>query len=140
MLFRSPLTTITLSGLPPERLAAASSLSNFTRTLAGSIGTSITTTLWTNRESLHHAQLTEMINRGSLASNQAIAGLNAAGLSTEQTLSQLNRMIDQQAATLAANDVFYASAAIFVMLIPLVWLSRPAKAGAGAAGAAAGAH
>ncbi len=49
------------SGLPPERLAAASSLSNFTRTLAGSIGTSITTTLWTNREALHHAQLTESV-------------------------------------------------------------------------------
>jgi DHA2 family multidrug resistance protein len=60
--FFMPLTTITLSGLPPERLAAASSLSNFTRTLAGSIGTSITTTLWTNRESLHHAQLTEAVN------------------------------------------------------------------------------
>ncbi len=43
--FFMPLTTITLSGLPPERLAAASSLSNFTRTLAGSIGTSITTTM-----------------------------------------------------------------------------------------------
>ena len=33
--FFMPLTTITLSGLPPERMAAASSLSNFTRTLAG---------------------------------------------------------------------------------------------------------
>ena len=43
-------------------MAAASSLSNFTRTLAGSIGTSITTTLWTNRESMHHAQLTEAVN------------------------------------------------------------------------------
>lgn len=53
--FFMPLTTITLSGLPPERLAAASSLSNFTRTLAGSIGTSITTTMWSDRESLHHA-------------------------------------------------------------------------------------
>ncbi len=60
--FFMPLTTITLSGLPPERLAAASSLSNFARTLAGSIGTSITTTLWTNRESMHHAQLTESVN------------------------------------------------------------------------------
>ncbi len=60
--FFMPLTTITLSGLPPERLAAASSLSNFTRTLAGSIGTSITTTMWTNRESMHHAQLTESVN------------------------------------------------------------------------------
>ncbi|VTQ20936.1 multidrug resistance protein B [Escherichia coli] len=33
--FFMPLTTITLSGLPPERLAAASSLSNFTRNAGG---------------------------------------------------------------------------------------------------------
>jgi DHA2 family multidrug resistance protein len=49
-------------------------------------------------------------------------------------------MIDQQAYTLAANDVFYGSAMIFLMLIPVVWLSRPKRAGAGGADAAAGAH
>jgi DHA2 family multidrug resistance protein len=35
-------------------------------------------------------------------------------------------MVDQQAFMLAANDVFYGSSIIFLMLIPLVWLSRPA--------------
>ena len=39
--FFMPLTTITLSGLPPEKMASASSLFNFLRTLAGSIGTSL---------------------------------------------------------------------------------------------------
>ena len=39
---------------------------------------------------------------------------------------------------LAANDVFYASALIFLLLIPLVYLTRPTHAGA--ADAAAGAH
>ncbi|WP_294768023.1 DHA2 family efflux MFS transporter permease subunit [uncultured Rhodoferax sp.] len=142
-LFFIPLTSIILGGLPPEKIASASGLSSFTRVLFGSFGTSISVTVWQDRTTMHHAQLTELINRGSVASNNAIAGLNAAGLSAEQTFSQINRMIDQQAATLAANDVFYASAAIFVMLIPLVWLSRPAKPGAGGAGAAdaaAGAH
>ena len=33
--FFMPLTTITLSGLPPEKMASASSLFNFLRTLAG---------------------------------------------------------------------------------------------------------
>jgi DHA2 family multidrug resistance protein len=43
---------------------------------------------------------------------------------------------------LAVNDVFYASAMIFLLLIPVVWLSRPKVAGAGAghADAVAGAH
>ncbi|MBS2140752.1 DHA2 family efflux MFS transporter permease subunit, partial [Escherichia coli] len=60
--FFMPLTTITLSGLPPERLAAASSLSNFTRTLAGSIGPSIPPPMWTYREPLHQAKLTDTLN------------------------------------------------------------------------------
>ena len=50
--FFMPLTTITLSGLPPEKMASASSLFNFLRTLAGSIGTSLTTFIWYNREAV----------------------------------------------------------------------------------------
>ena len=40
---------------------------------------------------------------------------------------------------LAATDVFYGSSMLFLALIPLVWLARPAKGGAGS-DAAAGAH
>ena len=69
----------------------------------------------------------------------ARAGLSGAGLSPEQALSQVNRLIDQQAFMLAANDVFYASALIFLALIPFVWLSHPQR-NSDAAGAAAGAH
>ncbi|MCB2036862.1 MAG: DHA2 family efflux MFS transporter permease subunit, partial [Ottowia sp.] len=53
--FFIPLVTITLSGLPPQRIPAASGLSNFTRITAGAMGTSISTTLWENRATLHHA-------------------------------------------------------------------------------------
>lgn len=82
--FFMPLTTITLSGLPPERMAAASSLSNFTRTLAGSIGTSITTTLWTNRESMHHAQLTEAVNPFNPNAQQMYSQLEGMGMTEQQ--------------------------------------------------------
>ena len=63
----------------------------------------------------------------------------------EGALAQINRMVDQQAYMLAANDVFYASSLIFLCLIPLVWLARPArsvpgKGPGGAANAAAAAH
>ena len=61
--FFIPLMSLTLAGLPPERIPAASGLSNFARITAGSFGTSITTTLWDRRATLHHAQLVEHLDR-----------------------------------------------------------------------------
>lgn len=137
--FFIPLVTITLSGLAPDRIAAASGLSNFARITAGAMGTSIATTLWENRAALHHAQLAESINQGSSATTSAMAGLSAGGFSADQVLGQINRLVDQQSFMLAANDVFYASAVLFLLLIPFVWLAKPARS-AGGSDAAAGAH
>ncbi|MDR6886967.1 MULTISPECIES: DHA2 family efflux MFS transporter permease subunit [Variovorax] len=137
--FFIPLVTITLSGLTPDRIPAASGLSNFLRITAGAMGTSITTTLWENRAALHHSQLAESVNQGNGAAASAMNGLASSGLSSEQVLGQINRLVDQQSFMLAANDIFYASAILFLLLIPLVWLARPQKGGAGG-DAAAGAH
>ncbi|MEO5658280.1 MAG: DHA2 family efflux MFS transporter permease subunit [Polaromonas sp.] len=138
--FFIPLVTITLSGLSHDKIPAASGLSNFVRILAGSFGTSIATTVWQDRATLHHAQLSEFINPGSVPTQSALSGLASAGLTPDQALGSINRLVDQKAYMLAANDVFYASALIFLLLIPLVYLTRPVHAGAGSADAAAGAH
>ena len=135
--FFIPLVTVTLSGLPPSRIPAASGLSNFMRIMAGGIGASVSTTLWENRAILHHAQLSENINVMNATSAQAIAGLQAQGMSLEQAYAQITRLIDQQAFMLAANDIFYVSAIGFVALIVVVWLSKPTKGGAAADAAAA---
>jgi DHA2 family multidrug resistance protein len=139
--FFIPLTVILLSGITPDKIPAASGLSNFARMVAGSFGTSIATTVWQDRAALHHAQLAESINQGNFAATQLLARLNNVGLTADQALAQVNRLIDQQAYMLAVNDVFYASALIFMLLIPVVWLTRP-KLGyaSGGADAAAGAH
>jgi MFS transporter, DHA2 family, multidrug resistance protein len=139
--FFIPLVTITLSGLPQQRIPAASGLTNFARITAGAFGTSIATTLWENRAALHHSQLSEMVNAGSPATQAVLSGLQSAGLSHEQALAQMNRLVDQQAFMLAADDIFYVSALLFLTLIPLVWLSHPIPAhGSGGGEAAAGAH
>ncbi len=140
--FFIPLTTIILGGVAPAQIASASGLSSFARIVGGSFGTSIAVSVWQDRAAMHHAQLAELINRGSVATNAVLANFDAAGMDTQQALSQINRMIDQQAFMLAANDVFYGSAFIFLLLIPLVWLSHPPKKNGGRASAdsAAGAH
>jgi len=128
-----PLTTIVLSGLPPERIAAASGLSNFCRMTAGAFGTSVTTTLWDNRASLHHAQLIEHISDSDGPAAQALAQLQAQGLGHDQALGLINRLIDVQSYTLAADELFYGAAGLFVLLIGLLWLAHP---GAGRPGVA----
>jgi DHA2 family multidrug resistance protein len=139
--FFIPLVTITLSGLTPDRIPAASGLTNFARITAGAIGTSLSTTLWESRAALHHSQLAEAVNSGSSASTSVLSGLAASGLSPEQALAQVNRLVDQQAFMLAANDIFFLSAALFLALIPLVWLTQPQRnPAAGGGEAAAGAH
>ncbi|WP_114974054.1 DHA2 family efflux MFS transporter permease subunit [Rhodoferax ferrireducens] len=138
--FFIPLSVIVLSGISPDKIPAASGLSSFVRIVAGSFGTSIATTVWQDRAAMHHAQLVESVNQGNFAATQVLSGLGSAGLTAEQALAQVNRLVDQQAYMLGANDVFYASAGIFLLLIPVVWLSRPKMGGAGSADAAAGAH
>jgi len=135
--FFIPLLTITLSGLSPDRIPAASGLTNFARITAGAFGTSISTTLWESRAAMHHAHLAESVNPGSPAAQATLSGLAANGLAPDQSLALVNRMADQQAFMLAANDIFYISAVLFLVLIPLVWLSHPMR---GAAADAAGAH
>jgi DHA2 family multidrug resistance protein len=114
-------------------------LFNFARITAGSFGTSIATTLWDRRASLHHAQLVEQVTPYNPSSAQAFANLHANGLDTAQSAALMNRLIDQQASMLSANDIFLASALLFLLLIGVVWLARPLKRGA-AVDAAAGAH
>jgi len=134
--FFIPLVTLSLSGLSPDRIPAASGLSNFARITAGAFGTSIATTLWEHRAALHHAQLAESINGASIPTTQALTQLSALGMSHEQSLGYLNRLLDQQAFMLSANDIFAASAVLFVGLIVIVWFAKPIRGGAVDAGGA----
>jgi DHA2 family multidrug resistance protein len=133
--FFIPLVSITLSGLPQDRIASASGLSNFVRITAGAFGTSISTTLWENRATMHHAHLTESINSGNLAATQTLDSLQASGMSAAQALGNLDRIINAQAYVLSADDVFYASAIIFLFFLPLIWLTRRTRSAADAGGA-----
>jgi MFS transporter, DHA2 family, multidrug resistance protein len=105
------------------------------------MGTSIATTLWDDRAAMHHAHLAEPLSSGQGAFASVLSSLQAAGLSAQQALAQVNRLIDQQAYTRAADDIFFGSSILFLSLIALIWFTRrpPRLAGAGAADAG-GAH
>jgi DHA2 family multidrug resistance protein len=123
-MFFIPLTTISFVGVQPQRLPAAAGLSTFVRITAGSMGTSITTTLWESRAQMHHAHLAEGLHPGNPAFGSAVQALTGGGLSESAALATITRAIDQQAYTRAADDIFLASAMIFIGLIGLIWLTR----------------
>ena len=127
--FFVPLTAITLSGIPDRQLASASGLSNFMRILAGSFGTSLSITLWERRTALHQSQLTDHITAYNPIANQALQQLHALGLSDHGALAVITRIIVQQAVMLATNDIFWLSGWIFLVLLVLVWFSRPPFSG-----------
>jgi len=136
-LFFTPLTAIILSGLPPERIPAAAGLSNFVRVFAGGVGTSLIATGWNDRTILHHARLAEQSSMNNPAYTSAIAQLHATlGGGMDQATAFFERTLNAQAAMLALNDIFWLSSIIFIVIVPLVWLTRPGKGGGGMAGGA----
>ncbi|MFC0322956.1 DHA2 family efflux MFS transporter permease subunit [Gallibacterium melopsittaci] len=123
--FFMPLTTITLSGLKPEQTASASSLFNFLRTLAGSVGTSLTTFMWYNREALHHGQMVESITPYNPMAQQYFQSMADKGLNDTQAAAYLANQITQQGLIIGANEIFYISAIAFMLLFVVIWLAKP---------------
>ena len=124
-LFFLPLNQIVMSGVSPAELASAAGLSNFIRTISGSMSTAITVYLWNTRSDYHHAILSEHIRPDSPAWTSIQGQLAHLGLTGSSAMEFTNQVVTQQAMTLAVNDVYYLLATAFFVLIPFVWYARP---------------
>ena len=133
-MFFLPLNAILLSHVKPNELAAASGLSNFMRTLAGSISTAVSIFLWNHRTEIHHGVLTEHVRTNSAGWQQYQGVLSSGGLTDQQSLGVTNYIVNQQASTMAANDLYWLFAIVFISLIPLIWLCKPPFTGRGGMG------
>ncbi|MBI4292720.1 MAG: hypothetical protein HY661_14690 [Betaproteobacteria bacterium] len=56
-------------------------------------------------------------------------------MSPEQSYGYLNRLVNQQAFTIAAFDRIQTSAILLVLPVPLIWVARPARKPGGYSGA-----
>jgi MFS transporter, DHA2 family, multidrug resistance protein len=123
--FFLPLNQIMLSGVPPSDLASASGLSNFVRTMSGSIATALTVFLWNRRTDYHHAVLTEHVSNSAGAWTQYQAQLNDHGVAGTGAFQYVDQVITSQAMTLGVNDVFHVLGWMYLLLIPFIWLTKP---------------
>jgi DHA2 family multidrug resistance protein len=138
-LFFVPLTAIILSGLTPDKIPAAAGLSNFARVFAGAVGTSLAATGWNDRTILHHAQLAEHTGATNPTFTAALDALQGTlGGSSTQAMAFFEHSLNTQAAMLGLNDIFWLSGVIFIIIIPLIWVTKPDKSSAAAAAGAGG--
>ena len=139
--FFIPLFNLAMSGIPVAKTASASGLLNFSRITAGAFGASVATTLWDDRASMHHAYLIEHIDVTNPAVWHTFGMLTRSAATHAEGLALINRAIDNEAYMLAANDIFRGSAALFMILLFVVWNARPPQAvSVPAAADSSGAH
>jgi DHA2 family multidrug resistance protein len=139
MLF-APLNVAAFMHIPRELRGAAVGLLALLRNEGGSVGTSMAQTLLERREQFHTLRLNESLHPFNPAVTQLLQQgqtffMQQTGdpsLSRQLTLTALQQVRNQQAASLAYFDVFWASAALAILLIGLVLLMRRSVAQKGA--------
>ncbi len=125
--FFMPLTNISLSEIPENRMASATSLFNFTRTLAGSIGTSLVMTMWHNRESLHHERLVDAITPYTPNAVAYYHQMASIGMDQQKASDFLSNIITAQGLIISSNEIFYVSAIAFLSMIIVIWMAKIRK-------------
>jgi len=120
------LVTLTLNGLRPAQIPAASGLSNFIRLTAASFAASITTTAYDSGAAMHQTRLAEAMGAHGEALAGAVTRMQAAGYGAGQALTAITEQVVRQAYTLSLLDIYRASAWVVLLAIPCVWFTSRA--------------
>ena len=127
-----PLTTLTLSHIPKERMTEATSVYNLLRNLGGSVGIAMTTTILSRRAQFHQTRLVEHLSPldpGYVIAHEKITGaLSLKGLPPAGADDLMYRELIRQSTTLAFTDAFLMICLLIVCVIPLVFIMKWAKA------------
>jgi len=118
------MLSVIFDGLPPQKIPSASGLSNFLRITAGSFATSLITTFWDRRETLHQTRLADAVTVYAPAYQQSLSQLHRLGLNDQAAAGAMTQGLIGQSYLLSSLDLFYLSAWLCVALIPLCFLVR----------------
>jgi DHA2 family multidrug resistance protein len=129
-MFFVSMLAVSFDGLPQQKVPAASGLSNFLRITAAGFATSLITTFWDRREALHQSQLADVVTQYTPAYQEALTRMHQFGLTDQLAAGAMTQTMIGQSYLLSSLDLFYASAWLSVLMIPLCFLvRRPASGG-----------
>lgn len=124
----APIVTLTLGGIPKERLKLASGVFNLTRNLGGAIGIALCGTILNNRTNFHFQRIgekvasvpqtvNEFITRSTAIFTQGGSDGTTGLLAATKLLSQMMML---QAQTMAFFDAFFLISILLFMAFVLV--------------------
>lgn len=127
-----PLTTLTLSHIPKERMTEATSLYNLLRNMGGSVGIAFTTTMLSRRAQFHQTRLAEHLSPFDPAYNifhdRMASFLGLQGIPTAGANGLMYRELVRQSTTLAFTDAFLTICILILCVLPLVFIMQRAEA------------
>ena len=97
------------------------------RTTGGAFAASIATTLWDSNATRARSNLSGLLN----GPQEFIAGLADRGMTQDQGLNQLDALVQGQSVMLATDQIFMATAVLFVLAAGLIWLAPPVRRAVG---------
>jgi DHA2 family multidrug resistance protein len=127
-----PLTTIAMDPIPREQTGNATSLFNMMRNIGGSCGIAFSATLLARDRQIYTNLLVQHVNPYSMQSrivlNQlksaAVAGGADAVSASQRSYGMIFGIIQRQASMMAFVNVFRIMAAIFLIIVPFIWIAK----------------
>lgn len=126
-----------LSGLTGTELGDGSGLYNMLRTLGGTVGIAMISTILTKRTHFHTNMITEhvtiynpeAIQRFTVFQQFFMSKGSSYEVAMKQSLAAMNQTMFGQATVMSFEDLFRIIAVAFALIIPLVLLLRDPKPG-----------
>ena len=133
-----PLSMATLGPIPKEDVGKATGIFSLTRQLGGSIGVALLSSLLDGRMTFHRAVIAEKLVASDPAVQARVAMYTGAFMARgspalaakAQAFAALDGAVRTQASVISFADTFWATAALVVCTLPLVFLLGKPKEGA----------
>jgi len=131
-----PLMTISMAGIPKEKMGNATSIFNLMRNIGGSVGIAIMTTFLARRTQVHQNVLVGNITSGNLKTRQMLQGMqgwfHANGVdqyvASRRAWAALYGMVQRQASMLSFVEAFWVMGVMFLVMLPFILLLRNPRA------------
>jgi MFS transporter, DHA2 family, multidrug resistance protein len=124
-----PLNVIAFAAVSPQHRTDGAGLLNLSRSIGGSAGISLITTMLARNIQTSHSDLASHITPGSIPSID-LSTADRLGEVGQGALLAIDGMINRQAAMVAYIDGFWMLTIIVACFVPLVLLMQPPKPGA----------
>jgi DHA2 family multidrug resistance protein len=123
---------LAFSGLAPQHRTTAAAMFNLSRSIGGSIGISVVTTLLARNIQISHADLAANVTNSTIFALPPQIG--AIAPATQSGLAMVDAEINRQAAMIAYIDDFHLMMLVCLAAVPMLLLLRKPKRIVGAAG------